>query len=281
MNDDNNRLTPLSADLHIHSALSPCAEDEMTPDNIVNRLAELDVDIFSITDHNAGFNSKAFEAAACKRNLLFIPGIELQSSEEVHLLGYFADVNMLENFCTDVVRPHLTQGVKNDPERFGRQIKIQVSGALAGEVEAMLSMPLTLTVNELADRINEYGGVPVAAHIDRGFSLIAQLGFIPPDLAISAVEIWDAGKIESVRREHLKGMDLRVLSSSDTHYLHMMKPAKMKFWVKEQNVLACLDCMKGKGAGRITIKEGKSKNKGQANVQEGSGKDWKSIYGHT
>ena len=173
------------------------------------------------------------------------------------------------------------QGVKNDPERFGNQLRMHESGTFIGEVEAMLSMPLTLTVNELVGRIDEYGGVPVAAHIDRGFSLIMQLGFIPPELAISAVEVWDAAKIEGMRAEHLKGRDLRVLSSSDSHYLHMMKPAKMKFWVKEQNVKNCLDCIRGEGPGRITIRERRRITKGQVRKsgKAPNGKDWRSMYG--
>ncbi len=251
----------------------------MTPENVINRLMQLDIDVFSITDHNSAFNCRAFEVAAGKRDLLFIPGIELQSSEEIHLLGYFGDVKALDDFCSAVVKPNLMQGVKNDPERFGNQLRMHESGTFIGEVEDMLSMPLTQTVNELVDRINEYGGVPVAAHIDRGFSLIMQLGFIPPELAISAVEVWDAAKIEGVRTEHLKGRDLRVLSSSDTHHLHMLKPSKMKFWVKEQNVLNCLDCMRGKGEGRITVKE---KKRSTRDMSKANGKkDWKSIYGRS
>ena len=278
------RLISFSADLHIHSTLSPCAENRMTPEEVLKKIISLGIDVFSITDHNAGFNCAAFGAAAKERGVSFIPGIELQSSEEIHLLGYFPHVQTLTAFCSSIVKHALMQGMKNDPLRFGNQLKINSAGDVEGEVEDMLSMPLSLSVDELVHRVHQFDGIAVAAHLDRGFSVISQLGYIPPELELDAVEIWDTNKIEDIKSTFLKDRDLNITSSSDSHYLDMMKRPKMKLWLNNADVHSCLNCIKGTGPGRITIaqkRKRKSQRLGGAGVDRNGSqgkKDWKSIY---
>ncbi|MBI5001423.1 MAG: PHP domain-containing protein [Euryarchaeota archaeon] len=274
------------ADLHIHSALSPCAENKMTPDNVLKKIISLGIDAFSITDHNSGFNCTAFDAAAKERDILFIPGIELQSSEEIHLLGYFPDIQTLNMFCSTIVKPALMQGMRNDPARFGHQLKIHASGKVAGEEEGMLSMPLNLSIDELVDRIHDFSGVAVAAHIDKGFSVISQLGYIPPQLRIDAVEIQDIKKIDEIRLKFFKDRWLNIISSSDAHYLDMMKPPKMRLRLKSVDVKSCLDCIKGDGAGRIMISAKAVKNSQRAGepslgAKACEARDWKELYKRT
>ncbi|MEE9150671.1 MAG: PHP domain-containing protein [Thermoplasmata archaeon] len=276
------RLLPFSGDLHVHSALSPCAENRMTPKEVLKKIISLGIDVFSITDHNSGFNCSAFEVASLERDILFIPAIELQSLEEVHLLGYFPDIQALNTFCSTIVKSGLRPGKKNDPSIFGNQIKIHRSGDVIGEEEDMLSMPLTLSVNELVDRIHDFKGIAVAAHIDRGFSLISQLGYLPPELKIDAVEVGDIKKIDNMRVEFLKDRDLNIISSSDSHYLDMMKPPKMKLWLNKPDVQSCLNCIKGEGPGKITISE-KRRSKPKRTHDHGENcvcheRDWKAIY---
>ncbi len=227
----------------------------MTPENVIDRLMQLDIDVFSITDHNSGFNCLAFETAAKRKGILFIPGIEIQTSEEIHLLGYFPDTRALGMFCSGIVKPGLMRGMKNDPMQFGNQIKIDASGDVVGEEEDMLSMPLDLTVDELVDGIHEFRGIAVAAHIDRGFSVISHLGYIPPQLKLDAVEVRDTARIEELRSKYLVERDLNIISSSDSHYLHMMKEPKMRFWLHDADIAGCLKSIKGIGSGRITIRE--------------------------
>ncbi len=276
------RLIPFSGDLHVLSALSPCAENKMTPKEVLKKIIGLGIDVFSITDHNSGFNCAAFDAAAKKRDILFIPGIELQSAEEVHLLGYFPDIQVLNTFCATIVKPALMPGMKNDPSIFGNQIRIHVSGDVFGEVEDMLSMPLSLSLDELVNGIHDFNGIAVASHIDRGFGVISQLGFIPPELKIDAVEVSDVNKIDGIREEFLKNRDLNVISSSDSHHLDMMKPPKMKLWLNKPDVNSCLNCIKGDGPGKITLKEKRIKNSKRGHSHGVDcvchGKDWKAIY---
>lgn len=273
----------LSCDLHIHSALSPCAENKMLPEQIVEKLMALNVDVFSITDHNSCFNSKAFEKEAVQHNLIFIPGIEVQTAEEIHLLGYFPDVSFLTDFYDEVVAPARIS-FRNDPDRFGSQIKIDEYNRNVGEDEFLLTLALKLGVDELVDKIHRYNGLAVPAHLDRSFSIISQLGYIPPDLAIDAVEIWDASKIDEMKKLFLQGRELNVLSSSDSHYLDMMKKAKMKFVVTKRDVESCLKCIKGDSTSRITIIVPRSKSADQfdstvfGSNENGVSRDWRNLY---
>jgi len=232
----------------------------MVPEQVVPKIFSFDlgVEVFSITDHNAGANCRAFAAAAQAKKLLFIPGIELQSSEEIHLLGYFPSLAALEGFCAKVVGEGLMVGLKNDPERFGHQHLLDGSGKLIGEAEAMLCMPLTLTVDELVDRIHDHGGIAAAAHLDRGFSVISQLGFIPPQLELDAVEVRELAKVDQIRATYLQGRELNVISSSDSHHLDLIPKPKMKLWVPRADIASCLACIKGEGPGRITLRQGKA-----------------------
>ena len=275
---------PLTADLHIHSTLSPCGGDDMTPKEVLDKLIHLGINIFSITDHNSSLNSGAFEKASKEKGLLFIPGIELQSSEEVHLLGYFPDVESLDAFNDIVVRPGLIKGMKNDPERFVHQRKVNSLGRFLVEVEEMLSMPLTLSLDELVEDIHDHGGLAVAAHLDRDFSIISQLGFIPPELNIDAVEIKDVSKMDKMKFDFLKGRQLNILSSSDSHHLDDLGPAKMRLRVEKKTLDDCMKCIKGEVAGRVTIKIGKGSGStrqnatGPSSIGTVSTKDWQSLY---
>lgn len=279
------RLIPYYADLHIHSALSPCAENRMTPEEVIKRIKILGIDIFSITDHNSVFNYSAFATVVKEHDVLLIPGIELQTAEEIHLLGYFPSGDRLNEFYSNVVRPGIMPGMKNDPKRFGNQIKIDGSGEIIGEEEAMLTMPLIHSIDELVDSIHRFGGLAVAAHIDRGFSLISQLGFIPPQLKIDAVEIRDINKIDEIKSQYLKDRNLNIISSSDSHYLDMMIIPKMKFWMNDPTIDTILKCLKGEGGGRITIGRGsQSRSRGIRGIKDSSNaraakNDWKNLYG--
>jgi predicted metal-dependent phosphoesterase TrpH len=278
------RLRSFSADLHIHSALSPCAEDKMRPLEVLNKIISLGIDVFSITDHNSVFNNLAFSVFAKERKILFVPGIEVQSSEEIHLLGYFPEVHMLERFFLVSVKTGVMKGMKNDPKRFGRQVKINTKGEVIGEEEEMLSMPLDLSLDELVNSIHLHGGIAVAAHIDRGFSVISHLGFIPATLKLDAVEVSDVNKIEDIRSNYLADREINVISSSDSHYLDMMKKPKMKLWLDNSDAKSCLNCLKGDGVGRITLRPPQKGIPDMKKMKPGKVnnvtlvKDWKTIY---
>ncbi len=200
-------------DLHIHSALSPCGDEDMTPNNIVNMALLKGLDIISVTDHNSCGNLRAITEVAGK-NLIVLPGMEIESSEEVHILGYFPTIEAAEKM-EELIRRNSTV-VKNRPEIFGRQLYLNADDEITGEEERLLVMASGLTAKEVFYLVRELDGVPVPAHLDRtSYSMVSNLGFLPPELSVTAVEITNANR-ESWAKDY---QDMTVLTSSDAHYL--------------------------------------------------------------
>jgi PHP family Zn ribbon phosphoesterase len=181
-------VTGIRVDLHIHTLLSPCAEDEMTPRNIVGRAIYQELDAIAITDHNSTGNVRSVIEAAKGTRLLVIPGVEIQTQEEVHIVGLFKNVSAAEAFGLEL-RNYLPD-VKNRKDYFGSQIIVDVDGKSIGEEERMLLNSTRLQVEDAFFLIGEFGGVGICAHVDRSsYSIVGQLGFIPPELSVGAVEV--------------------------------------------------------------------------------------------
>ncbi len=195
-------------DLHIHSCLSPCAGEDMTPDNICGMAHLKGLQVISVTDHNSAGNLRACQQAAKEYSLLFIPGMELCTREEVHLLAYFPTVDAAEEMgqrCRGFLPP-----MKNKPDFFGNQWVVDYQGTLLYEEEALLIGALNLSFSEVVGMVRKLGGVPVPAHIHRRNGVVQMLGFIPPGDAITTVE---------VRPGDCPPVGYRVLHSSDAHQL--------------------------------------------------------------
>lgn len=200
-------------DLHIHSALSPCGDEDMTPNNIVNMAKLKGLDVIAVTDHNSCGNLRAVTEAAGDR-LLVVPGVEIETAEEIHVLGYFPTIDRAEAMW-NTVKAHRTL-VKNRPEIFGRQLYLDARDEIVGQEEYLLVTATTLTLNQVFDEIRRFGGVPVPAHIDRSsYSVISNLGFLPPELCAGAVEITAANR----ERWQTEYSDMEIITSSDAHYL--------------------------------------------------------------
>jgi hypothetical protein len=200
----------LAVDLHIHSAISPCADDEMTPCNIANMAYLKGLDAIAITDHNACDNVAAVMAAAGDR-LLVIPGMEVQTEEEVHVLAYFRTLDDALSFSA-VIREHLP-GIPNRPALFGHQWIMDAEDQSVGEREDMLLASVDLSMDEVVKLIREKGGTAVPAHVDRdSYSVLSQLGFMPRHLPVTAIEVSHGGV-------NPLGDEWRILTSSDAHRL--------------------------------------------------------------
>lgn len=206
----------LSADLHVHSVLSPCASVEMTPRNIVRHAVAAGVDIVAITDHNAGDNVAAALRAAAGSGVTVFPGMEVQTREEVHLLTLFEKMRDFVRWC-DFVKQHRSP-LLNDERKFGAQFVVDESDELLRIEPAMLLASTDLSVQEVAEQAHRLGGLVIAAHVDRpAYSLISQLGFVPPDLRIDAVEFSKNAEGPSAQRRIAAIGDLPVIHSSDAH----------------------------------------------------------------
>lgn len=207
-------------DLHIHSALSPCADDDMTPNNIVNMAILKGLDIISITDHNSCDNVVAAIQVAGD-NIVILPGMEVQTREEVHLLCYFKELEALLEFDL-IIKNHMPH-IPNDPYIFGNQYIMDEQDNIVGIREELLLVSVDMSVDEITEEVRRRGGEVVPAHVDRqSFSILSQLGFIPPDLKFSTLEI---GSFHSLDRLNLK--EYKYIISSDAHSLGQILEREM------------------------------------------------------
>lgn len=211
-------LRPFVADLHVHTALSPCADDSMTPRAIVERAGALGINLLAITDHNACENAEALVTLGKDCGLAVLPGMEIQTREEVHLLCLFDSLEAAAAW-QNVVHQWLP-ACRNVPEVFGRQILFDSRGLPRPEqYSRLLQMSAELTVEEAVQGVREMGGLCLPAHIDRpSFGLLCVLGLLPDKLSFEAAEISPHLAPESavLRYPLLNGITL--FTSSDAHW---------------------------------------------------------------
>jgi PHP family Zn ribbon phosphoesterase len=176
------------ADLHVHTVLSACAEAEMLPEFIMQRVEELRLELIAVTDHNSAENAAAILAAAEGTGITVLPGMEVQTREEVHLLCLFDTLEQVALWQEEVYA-HLPP-LKNREDVFGIQVVLNAEGDIVGHNDRLLLTSTSFSVEEVVQRVHSLNGLCIPAHVDRpAYSMIANLGFIPPDLEIAGVEI--------------------------------------------------------------------------------------------
>ena len=225
------------ADLHVHTVLSPCAAVEMTPRNIIRQAQAAGIDIVAITDHNAGDNVAAALRAAAGTTVAVLPGMELQTREEVHLLALFGKMRDFMKWC-DFVLPHRSP-LRNDAARFGAQFVVDETDELIRIEETMLLASTDLSLEEAVRQVNALGGIAIAAHVDRPmFSCLTQLGFIPPDLGLAAVEVSRNTRAESAREKFPRIGGLPIITSSDAHTIEDLLSGPKTMFLAETPTLS-------------------------------------------
>ncbi len=209
------------ADLHIHTVLSACAEAEMLSELIVERALELGLDLIAITDHNSAENAAAVIHAAQGTGLAVWPGMELQTREEVHLLCLFDTLEQVARW-QDEVYAHLPD-LKNKEDVFGAQVVLDAAGEPVGYNDRLLLTATSFSLEEAVRRVRALGGVSVPAHVDRpAYSLIANLGFVPPGLEVAGVEISLLVGPEEARKRFPQLAHYGLIASGDAHRLQAM-----------------------------------------------------------
>ncbi len=224
-------------DFHIHSTLSPCASEDMTPNNIVNMARLKGLDAISVCDHNCAANLEAVAEVAQKTGVLFLPGLEVNTAEEVHLLAYFNEVRQACDFG-DMVYDALPD-VKNNEDYFGSQIIMDSKDRVKGKMDKLLISALPFSLEESVRMIAEYGGCAVPAHINReANSLLNNLGFLPPDINFKTLEVMPGKEAE--------GVDLyryHVLNSSDAHFLEDISEKEHTILVNNKSVFSIFNAL--------------------------------------
>ncbi len=203
-------MRKVRADLHLHTCLSPCADTQMQATAIVEQAKKVGLDVIAICDHNSAENVTAVIKAGQRESLPVIPGIEITSSEEVHILGLFKTEQDLM-VVQEVVYENLPG--ENCEEAFGPQTIVDEWDNTVGTNHKLLIGATNLTLEKVVEIIHQWSGLAIASHVDRErFSLIGQLGFIPKGLKLDALEV-------STPCAATKEYSFPVVSSSDAHFL--------------------------------------------------------------
>ena len=201
-------------DLHIHSCLSPCANLEMSPSEIVKRAVAAGMDGIALTDHQSARNTPAIAECARRAGLPCLFGLEVCTAEEVHTLALF-DTPEQALTMTDWVYAAMPKRV-NDPDTFGDQPVVTWDDDIVELEWRILAMGCRRTIPETAAKCKELGGLYIAAHIDRpNFSVFSQLGAIPPD-CFDAIEL---SRTADESEWLPKAQGYAVTRSSDAHNL--------------------------------------------------------------
>lgn len=231
-------------DLHIHSCLSPCGGDDMTPWNIVGMARLKGLDVIALTDHNSALNAGVAMAAGRELGIIVIPGMEVTSREEVHVLAYFPS---LENALVfgGVIDVHLPD-IKNEPDLFGRQLIVGEDDEPIGEAEKLLINATDLSIDDICALAREHHGIALPAHINRTSNgMIGALGLMPMLPQYPVVEVSRAMDCPAYATR-----GRFVLHSSDAHRLGDMQEREFSLDVGEVSIQGVLERLRKEAAAR-------------------------------
>ena len=204
-------------DLHNHSCLSPCADNDSTPNNLAGMAYLSGLNIVALTDHNTAKNCPAFFVAAERYGIIPVAGVELTTSEDIHLVCLFEKLNSALNFDAFLHSKRIL--IKNREEIFGEQLILDGEDNVIGKEEYLLSNATAISVEDAYETVASFGGVCYPAHIDRDANgIIAVLGTVPQELPFKCVEFHFEDKIEEYRTKYPIS-DKTIIVSSDSHCL--------------------------------------------------------------
>ncbi|MBQ7044025.1 MAG: PHP domain-containing protein [Clostridia bacterium] len=230
-------------DFHTHSCLSPCGDKDMTPYNLVNMSKLLGLDIIALTDHNTCKNCESAIKVGNSIGLTVIPGMELCTSEEVHVVCLFSDCESAMSFSDYI---HTTMPpVQNRPDIFGDQLVMDECDNVIGTEEILLTLASSVSISNVCELVESYGGVCYPAHIDRSsYSVLSNLGMITEDMGFRAVEMTADADREMLIKNHPILDGAKVFVDSDAHYLENLKDAQNIIDLSENSSRAVIDYIK-------------------------------------
>ena len=204
-------------DLHLHSCLSPCGDADNTPNNLAGMGKLAGLQIMALTDHNTCRNCPAFFEAAARYGVIPVPGMELSTAEDIHMVCLFPALEAAMAFDVAVEARRVRIG--NRPDIFGEQQIMDGEDRVIGEEPFLLSNATEIPLEESVRLAAQYGGIAYPAHVDRpSNSILAVLGTMPPEPRFSCVELHD-GRREAELSDAVGGPAVRTVVGSDAHYL--------------------------------------------------------------
>lgn len=231
-------MNSLAYDFHMHSCLSPCGDNDMTPNNIAGMASIKKLDAIALTDHNTCRNCEATAKVAKKYGICFIPGMELTTNEEIHVVCLFKKLDKALEWDSYVYSKLIK--VKNNENIFGSQNILDENDEIKGTEENLLINATTINFEDVFPLIDKYDGIAIPAHIDKSSnSLLSQFGFIPDNSNFRCVEIHDMTKYRDIVKDNPYILNCRIISDSDAHYLEDINE-RINFIHPEENTPECI-----------------------------------------
>jgi PHP family Zn ribbon phosphoesterase len=242
-----------AADLHIHTALSACADDAMTPPAIIEAALIQGLDMIAICDHNSARNVAAVQAAS-HHAVAVLAGMEITTAEEAHILGVFPDATAARAASDEV---HATLPVSTrTAEVFGRQLVLDAAGEIIENESRMLFMASRFALADAVAVIRRHSGLAIASHVDRpSNSLISQLGMFPTDVTFDAIEISAAG-LANGKDAEFAALGLPIVTSADSHFLADIGTSRTLFMLEEASFDELVLAFRGREGRRVCAVEG-------------------------
>jgi len=236
-------MVPVTYDLHTHSCLSPCGDNESTPASIAGMAVVAGLDAVALTDHNTARNCPAFLEACEAYGIIGIPGMEVTTMEEVHVVCLFYTLEDALEFDRYIYDKLVK--VTNNPEIFGEQRICDSDDTIIGYEENLLINATEITFDDLYDIVCSYNGVMIPAHIDKNSnSLLSNLGFIPEDSKFACVEISNMKNLHGIMDKHPYVKKCKIITDSDAHYLNNINNPDNTLYVEEKSRKGILDALK-------------------------------------
>ncbi len=234
----------LSYDLHIHSCLSPCGDNDMIPSNIVGMAMLKQLDVIAVTDHCSCLNCPAVAKLAAAYGITALFGMELTTEEEVHVLCLFDELEKAMDFGSYVRTQYLD--IMNVPEIFGEQLIMDEDDNVIGKEDTLLINATQIGFEQVFGLTEKYGGVMIPAHVEKkANSLLANLGAVPDDSRFTCFEMKHIGYREQISEQHPYFRNCRMITNSDAHYLeHINEPVNF-LEADENTAAAVLRALKG------------------------------------
>ena len=233
----------LKYDFHLHSCLSPCGDNDMTPYNLVNMAKLMGYDIIALTDHNSCLNCPAAIKAGQEAGITVVPGMELCTSEEIHTVCLFPTLEKALEF-SDYVKSTMPQ-IKNDESIFGNQFIMDHLDGILGSEEILLTTASGISIDDVVSEVARFDGVVFPAHLDRAsYSVLSVLGFMYPEMNFTTAEFTLKAYIPQYEEKHNLLNGMKHLRNSDAHYLENMLEPSEKIDIPECSAQAVVDYLK-------------------------------------
>lgn len=236
-------MLSLSYDLHIHSCLSPCGDNESTPANIVGMAYVKGLDVIALSDHNSSKNCVAAKEVADAYGVTLICAMELTTSEECHVLMLMPSLEKaleLDEYVHRRIMP-----IQNSPELFGEQLIKNSDDETVGIEDTLLISATSISFSQAFPLAESFGGVALPAHVDKSTtSVISNLGFIPPDSTFKSFEMKNISRLEEFRNGYPYLQSCKAVTNSDAHYLQDINEPVNFLHAEEKSAAAVIEALK-------------------------------------